>query len=63
MRVTETAATTEELESRLRQKSERMSQPHFNSDELQLYYESEQLTESAEQVQIGCSDYIDDDMN
>ena len=63
MRVTETAATTEELESRLRQKSGRMGQPHFNSDGLQLYYESKQLAESAEQVQIGCSDYIDDGMN
>lgn len=63
MRVTETAATTEELESRLRQKSGRMGQPRFNSDGLQLYYESEQLVGSAEQVQIGCSDYIDDGMD
>ncbi len=54
---------TGELESRLRQKSERMGQPHFNSDGLQLYYESEQLVGSAEQVQIDCSDYIDDDMD
>jgi len=63
MRVTETAATTEELESWLRQKSERMGQPCFNSDKLQLYYEFKQLVRSTEQVQIGCSDYIDDDMN
>jgi len=63
MRVTETAAMTGELESRLRQKSERMGQPRFNSDGLQLYYESEQLVGSAEQVQIDCSDYIDDDMD
>ena len=40
-----------------------MGQPHFNSDELQLYYEFEQLAGSAEQVQIDCSDYIDDDMD